>query len=124
MFNRSSENVTGTSKNRARAGGPSNMMRGSNAICARSAQNSTRFSRISTRSHDAKQVTMRGRAPFRQCSHRRSMILIVRGGLNQSPGLISVDLCSNFQAGAVGQVPGANFGRKPAKNRGKLKYIF
>ena len=44
--------------------------------------------------------------------------------LNRSPELICVELCSVFQAGAVGQAPRPNFGRKPAKNREKLKYIY
>ncbi len=43
---------------------------------------------------------------------------------NRSPELIFVDVCSVFQAGAVGHGPGPNFGRKPAKNLEKLKYIF
>ncbi len=34
-----------------------------------------------------------------------------------------VKIDPNAQAGAVGQAPGPNFGRKPAKNRGKLKYL-
>ncbi len=42
----------------------------------------------------------------------------------RSPELISVDLCSGFQAGAVRNVPGPNFGRKPAQNRPKLNFIF
>jgi hypothetical protein len=42
----------------------------------------------------------------------------------RSPGLIFVDLCSVGQAGAVGQAPGPNLGRKPAKKPEKLKYIF
>jgi hypothetical protein len=34
-----------------------------------------------------------------------------------------VDLCSISQAGAVGQAPGPNFGRKLTKNQDKIKYI-
>ncbi len=34
---------------------------------------------------------------------------------NRSPGLLLVDLCSVFRAGAVGHVPGPNFGGKPVK---------
>ena len=36
---------------------------------------------------------------------------------DRSPGVILVDLWSDFQAGAVGNGPGPNFGRKPAQNR-------
>ncbi len=43
---------------------------------------------------------------------------------NRSPGLIFVDLPSVFQAGAVGHVPGANFGRKLTKNRENKPYIY
>jgi hypothetical protein len=43
---------------------------------------------------------------------------------NRSPELIFVESCSIFQAGAVGNAPGPNFGRKPARNRPKLKFIF
>ncbi len=42
----------------------------------------------------------------------------------RSPEPIFVDLCSVFQAGAVGHVPGPDFGRTPAKKTAKLKYIF
>ncbi len=41
--------------------------------------------------------------------------------LNRSPDLISVDLCSMFQAGASGNGPGPKFGRKPTPNRPTLK---
>ncbi len=40
----------------------------------------------------------------------------LRGGLGYC-GIIFVDLCSTFQAGAVGHAPRPNFGRKPALNR-------
>jgi hypothetical protein len=43
---------------------------------------------------------------------------------SEFPGQIIVDLCSVFQAGAVGHVPGPNFGRKSAQHREKLQYIF
>ncbi len=43
---------------------------------------------------------------------------------DRSPELVFVDLCSIFQAGAVGNSPGPNFGRKPAPKRPKLKSIF
>ncbi len=42
---------------------------------------------------------------------------------NRSPGLVFVELCSISQAGAVGQAPGPNFGRKHTKNQEKLKYL-
>ncbi len=35
-----------------------------------------------------------------------------------------VDLCSIFQAGAVRNGPGPNFGRKLAQHRPKLKYLY
>ncbi len=37
--------------------------------------------------------------------------------------LIFIDLCSMFEAGALGHVPATNFGRESAKNKEKLKYI-
>ena len=43
---------------------------------------------------------------------------------SRSPELIFVDLCSMFQAGAVGNGPGPNFGRKPTQNPQKLKPRF
>ncbi len=46
------------------------------------------------------------------------------GPWNRSPGFIFVDLCSVSQAGALGHVPGPNFGRQPAQNQENLKYIF
>ncbi len=42
---------------------------------------------------------------------------------NRSPEIIFVDLFNVFQAGAVGQAPGPNFARQPAKIQEKLKYI-
>jgi hypothetical protein len=44
------------------------------------------------------------------------------GGLvrpEPAPGLIFVDLCSVFQAGAIGNVPGPNFGQTSAQHRPK-----
>ncbi len=34
-----------------------------------------------------------------------------------------IELCSISEAGAVGHVPGPNFGRKPSQNQEKLKYM-
>ncbi len=41
--------------------------------------------------------------------------------LRQVSGLISVDSCTFFRAGAVGNGPGPNFGQKPFPNRPNLK---
>ncbi len=38
--------------------------------------------------------------------------------------IILVDLCSIYQAGAVGQAPGPDFGRKPTQNLEKLYNIY
>ena len=58
---------------------------------------------------------MIGRAPLQKTPPKQPY--------NPSPGIIFVDLCSISQAGAVGQASGPNFGRKPAKNQEKLKYL-
>ena len=43
----------------------------------------------------------------------------------RSPGLIVVDVCSVFQAGATGEGPGPKFGRKTGPNPTETKiYIF
>ncbi len=39
--------------------------------------------------------------------------------LSRSPEIICVHSCSVFQAGAVGNGPGPNFGRKPTQHRSK-----
>ncbi len=46
-----------------------------------------------------------------QTGNRHEMVL------ESVPGVILVDLWSICQAGAVGKVPGAKFGRKPTQNR-------
>ncbi len=46
-----------------------------------------------------------------------SFFLHAEGSGGTDNGIIFVDLCSSFQAGAVGHAPGPNFGRKPTQNQ-------
>ncbi len=49
---------------------------------------------------------------------------VLKYGWGRSPEPISDDFCSIFQAGAVRDGPGPNFGQKPTQNRPIYKYIY
>ncbi len=49
---------------------------------------------------------------------------VAKSTLTRSPGRSLVDSCTTIRAGAVGDGPGPNCGRKPAKSPPKLKHRF